>query len=77
MYSKKSKQKKFVGGGILAAQIALEAGKGLYGAYQTQQAQRELSKLKPVGATVGGGVGNFGYTISGVSKSSTNLFNSS
>lgn len=53
MYSKKSKQKKFVGGGILAAQIALEAGKGLYGAYQTQQAQRELGKLKPVGATVG------------------------
>jgi len=53
MYSKKSKQKKFVGGGILAAQIALEAGKGLYGAYQTQQAQRELGKLKPAGATVG------------------------
>jgi hypothetical protein len=53
MYLKKSKQKKFVGGGILAAQIALEAGKGLYGAYQTQQAQRELGKLKPVGSTVG------------------------
>jgi len=53
MYSKKSnKPKKYVAGGILLAQLGLEAGKGLYGAYQAQQASKELGKLKTPATSV-------------------------
>ena len=53
MYSKKSnKPKKYVAGGILLAQLGLEAGKGLYGAYQAEQASRELGKLKTPATSV-------------------------
>jgi len=53
MYSKKSnKPKKYVAGGILLAQLGLEAGKGLYGAYQAEQASRELAKLKTPATSV-------------------------
>lgn len=53
MRSKKNKQKKYVAGGILAAQLALEAGKTLYGVRQSREAQKGIEKLKPAGSTVG------------------------
>ena len=53
MYSKKSnKPKKYVAGGILLAQLGLEAGKGLYGAYQAKQASEELGRLKTPATSV-------------------------